>query len=89
MFASGAFARLYWPSSLLRIVCVSCLAELGLYCERLFYPDSGEWTLEVVDWEHELYPYDAGAKPGHPFYRLDETWPPSMNEVWLRRGDGR
>ena len=70
------------------VACAGCLAELGLYSKHLYYPDSAEWILEVFDWEDEIYPY-VHARPGEPCYRPDDTWPPSMNEVWLRRGDGR
>jgi hypothetical protein len=75
------------------VACTGCLAELGLYVGEVWYPAEEELeeevVLEVVEWDRELYPYDADARPGHPLYRMDETWPPSMNEVWLRRGDGR
>ena len=75
------------------VACVSCLDKLGLTCELVFYPADeyeelpAEEVWEVAAWDPDEYPYIADAWPGDVCYRPDDGLPPSMREIWFRRGD--
>ena len=78
-----------------RVLCVGCLEELGLYAERVYFEGDwleGEWippgwSLEVERWDEERYPYDPRAKRGEVCYRPAPDFPPSLAEVYHRRGE--
>jgi hypothetical protein len=77
-----------------QVLCVACAEGLGLYVEPVYFEGEwleGEWiepawSLEIERWDEELYPFDPRAKCGDVLYRPAFDFPPSLREVWHRRG---
>jgi hypothetical protein len=68
-----------------RVLCVHCLGAIGLYADPYTW-DDGEVTLEVERWDEEAYPFDPRAKRGEVCFRPAPDYPPSLDEVYFRRG---
>jgi hypothetical protein len=77
------------------VACAHCLAAVGLYVEPMYFEggwDEGEWvppgwSLEVERWDMAAFPFDPRAKLGEVCHRPAPDFPPSMREVWHRRGE--